>query len=553
MVTFLEFSAVANQIKASSSKNQKVSILARFLSKLDSYELPIVCRYFSGYLFPKWTEKEVFAGYSILWGIVSELCGLGGHKLGEIYRKHGDLGDVAEEALGKKVIQPLFKRQLAILDLCKVFEDMSKLGGKGSLEARRQVLQGLYLDCSPIEAKYLTKLLLGEMRIGLVEGLVEESIAKVFEKSLEAVRTANLVLGDIGETAILAARNELGKATLRVFRPTNFMLAETMETAQDISRYYSKEVYAEFKYDGIRAQVHKNNSTVKIYSRRLEDISWSFPDLVYEIRKIPNSLVLDGEIFPFKEDRPLSFQELQRRIRKKVPTSEVMREVPVIYKPFDILFLDGIVLIEKPLAERRRLLKNLKLPEVIQLSETKTVSNAGEIRRAFEESKNLGYEGLVIKDPSSPYWPGRRGKHWIKLKKELDTLDVVIIAAEFGHGKRAGTISDYTFAVKDDDDLRIIGKAYSGLSDQEIDYMTERIKSLVVEDYGHRMLVKPEIVLEIAFDAIQKSERHDSGYALRFPRIKRLRLDKNLDEIDTLQRVREIYEMQRNRITENSA
>ena len=545
MTSFLEFARVAGNIRATSSKNEKVSILSGFLAQLNEEELPLVCRYFSGYLFPRWTEKEVFAGYSLLWNMVAELCSMNPRDLGEVYRKYGDLGDVAEEVLEKKVVQPLFKRQLSVTNVQQTFDNMSKMAGKGSQEGRRRTLKGLFLDCSPAEAKYLTKLLLGEMRIGLVEGLVEESVAKVFGKSLEEVRTANLTLGDIGETATLAMKNELYKATLQIFRPTTFMLAETMETAADIAQYYQKKVYAEFKYDGIRAQVHKADAKVRVYSRRLEDISWSFPDLVQAILKIPNTIVLDGEILPFKDNNPLPFQELQRRIRKKSPTKEIMEELPVVYKCFDILYLDGKVLIEKSLLQRRRFLRNLKLPDKIQLSRTATVSSAETLQKVFEASKKLGYEGLVVKDPTSPYWPGRRGKYWVKLKKELDTLDVVIVAAEFGHGKRAGTISDYTFAVRDNAEFRVVGKAYSGLSDEEINYMTERVKALLVQDFGYRMLVKPEIILEVAFDAIQKSDRHDSGYALRFPRIKRIRLDKNVDEIDILQRVQAIYEMQK--------
>jgi len=545
MTSFLEFARVAGNIRATSSKNEKVSILSGFLAQLNEEELPLVCRYFSGYLFPRWTEKEVFAGYSLLWNMVAELCSMNPRDLGEVYRKYGDLGDVAEEVLEKKVVQPLFKRQLSVTNVQQTFDNMSKMAGKGSQEGRRQTLKGLFLDCSPAEAKYLTKLLLGEMRIGLVEGLVEESVAKVFGKSLEEVRTANLTLGDIGETATLAMKNELYKATLQIFRPTTFMLAETMGTAADVAQYYQKKVYAEFKYDGIRAQVHKADAKVRVYSRRLEDISWSFPDLVQAILKIPNTIVLDGEILPFKDNNPLPFQELQRRIRKKSPTKEIMEELPVVYKCFDILYLDGKVLIEKSLLQRRRFLRNLKLPDKIQLSRTATVSSAETLQKVFEASKKLGYEGLVVKDPTSPYWPGRRGKYWVKLKKELDTLDVVIVAAEFGHGKRAGTISDYTFAVRDNAEFRVVGKAYSGLSDEEINYMTERVKALLVQDFGYRMLVKPEIILEVAFDAIQKSDRHDSGYALRFPRIKRIRLDKNVDEIDILQRVQAIYEMQK--------
>jgi DNA ligase-1 len=325
------------------------------------------------------------------------------------------------------------------------------------------------------------------------------------------------------------------------------MLADTMPSANDIEKYYKKELYAEFKYDGIRVQVHKLGDKLAIYSRKLEEITNEFPEILEGLKKIHHDLILDGEIVPFKDDVPLPFHELQRRLRRKDLDSNILNEVPVALFVYDLLYLDGSILLNEPLSKRRRILESLEFDNPIKISYMKKVKNADEIEELFNLSKKIGHEGLVLKDPSSYYTPGKRGKRWVKLKKELDTLDVVIVAAEYGHGKRAGLYSDYTFAVKDDDKLRVIGKAYSGLTDDEILEMTDRLRNLALEDNGSMIIVKPEIVLEVAFDSIQKSNRHDSGYALRFPRIKKVRYDKGPMDIDTLDKVKEIYRILHNR------
>jgi DNA ligase-1 len=228
-----------------------------------------------------------------------------------------------------------------------------------------------------------------------------------------------------------------------------------------------------------------------------------------------------------------------------------MLEIPVIYVPYDILYFNDRSVIDKPLVERKRILSQIPFEKPIVEFGYRFVSTAEDISSTFEESKRIGHEGLVVKKPESLYYPGRRGRHWVKLKTELDTIDAVIVAAEYGHGKRAGTLSDYTFAVKDEnpsnnDDilLKTIGKAYSGLTDREIDLMTQKLRSITIKDEGYVLQVKPEIVIEVAFDSIQKSARHNSGFALRFPRIKYIRSDKSMNDIDTMEKVRQIYEHQ---------
>jgi DNA ligase 1 len=336
-----------------------------------------------------------------------------------------------------------------------------------------------------------------------------------------------------------------------------------MFSAEQIIGYYQKTLICEFKYDGIRAQMHKFGQQIRLFSRKLSDVTNAFPELANAATDVkllsPSTsasslyldFILDGEVMAYQNGKPLHFQELQKRLHKKNLTEQIIAEIPLVYVVYDIMYFNGENLIRKPIKERKEILSNISFREPIINSIYRLVNSEEEIVAMFEKSRDIGHEGLVLKDPDSHYHPGKRGKYWVKLKKELDTIDAVIVIAEYGHGKRAGVLSDYTFAVREDDDntnstskLRTIGKAYSGLTDNEILEMTKRLKSIMIKDEGIRIIVKPEIVLEIAFDSIQKSNRHDSGFALRFPRIKNIREDKNFSDIDSLKKVKQIYEKQ---------
>jgi DNA ligase-1 len=369
-----------------------------------------------------------------------------------------------------------------------------------------------------------------------------------------------LVSGDISQLVLLAKRDLLHTALIKPLAPISYMLADVMFTAEDIISYYQKPLICEFKYDGIRAQMHKFGQQTRLFSRKLSDVTNAFPELAnaaVDVKLLSSTstslsdidFILDGEVIAFQNGKPLHFQELQKRLRKKNLTEQIMAEIPLVYVVYDIMYFNGENLIRKSIKERKEILSNIYFKEPIINSIYKLVNSEEEIIAMFEKSRDIGHEGLVLKDPDSQYHPGKRGRYWVKLKKELDTIDAVVVIAEYGHGKRAGMLSDYTFAVRDDDNnsinkLRTIGKAYSGLTDDEILEMTKRLKSIMIKDEGIRIIVKPEIVLEIAFDSIQKSNRHDSGFALRFPRIKNIREDKNVSDTDSLQRVKQIYEKQ---------
>ncbi|HSP06405.1 MAG TPA: ATP-dependent DNA ligase [Acidobacteriota bacterium] len=389
----------------------------------------------------------------------------------------------------------------------------------------------------------MLKILLGGMRIGLQESLVESAVAKTFGVSLPDVQRANMMLGDLGECALLARRGRLAEARMRLMHPLKPMLASPEEDTSKILEYMDGRAFAEDKYDGIRAHIHKDGAEIRIFSRDLDDITGSFPDVLRSLTAVPGSFLLDGEIVPFRDGRILTFGELQVRLGRKELAEEILNAVPCRYFAFDVLYANGDLLFSRPLRERKAVLESLyrSSPNAFSTSELRVVETAEQIEAAFQASRDRNNEGLVIKHPESEYTPGKRGKAWLKLKRALVTLDVVVVRAEYGHGKRRGLLSDYTFAVKQDDRLLTIGKAYSGITDQELERLSEHFHRTSLGRHGHYHDVVPDIVLEVAFDRINRSNRHTSGFALRFPRIKQIRWNKKPEEIDTLETVESLY------------
>src|ERR687890_386947 len=557
---FSYFVEICENIRSTNSKNAKVSILSEYLAGLNEDSLPIAVLFLSGRIFPRGSKLNVNVGFSTIMQSLSEIAMLDAGEIQQIYLAHGDIGALSEYAVSKKHMISLFQQQQ--LTLSFVYNQLKKIAdtvAPGAGKNKTKILTGLLINILPLEAKYLIKIINGEMRIGLVEGLVEIAIAKAFNQNIQVIREAMLVVGDIAQVSILAKRNTLDKAIIKPLTPLSFMLADVMFTAEEIIKYYQEPLICEYKYDGIRVQMHKFGQEIRMFSRKLADITNAFPELADSAlaaaatitTSSPSSsnidFILDGEILAFRNNKPLHFQELQKRLRKKTVTGQIMGEIPVIYTVYDIMYFNGEAIIKKPLNERKEILSHISFKQPIINSSYKILNSEQEIISMFGVSRDIGHEGLILKEPDSHYHPGKRGRYWVKLKKELDTIDAVILIAEYGHGKRAGTLSDYTFAVRDEKNnnkLRIIGKAYSGLTDEEIDDMTSKLKSLMVKDEAYKIIVKPEIVLEIAFDSIQKSDRHDSSFALRFPRIKNIRNDKTVADIDTLEKVEQIYKKQ---------
>jgi DNA ligase-1 len=558
------------RIAGTTKKLEKIAIVADYLKARTPEEAAVSAVFLSGRAFPLWEETTLQVGGALLWRTVAGVSGKSEAELTAAYRRHGDLGAVTGDVL------PPAGRSLNVLEVQERFRQIAVARGPA---AKGVMVRELLSLSEPLEAKYIVKIMTGDLRIGLKESLVEEAIAKAYGATLAEVQRGNMLLGDIGETLKFALAGKLGEAKMRLFHPLGFMLASPAESAEEALSYF-EEAAVEDKYDGIRAQVHCAGGEVRIFSRTRDDITESFPELPGVLAGLPEDVILDGEIVAWsylaaesnEAGRALPFSALQQRLGRKKVSDEMMRQVPVAYLVFDVLYARGELLLDRPWRERAEILDQLlsstrtsaarhpphsqgqlTFDDGEQLVNAKVIrapvfraSSAQDLDALFEAAQARGNEGLMIKDIGSVYAPGRRGKSWLKLKRELATLDVVVTAVEYGHGKRIGVLSDYTFAVRDGERLVNIGKAYSGLTDAEIAEMTKWFLEHKVEDQGFRLIVEPKIVLEVAFNNMMRSERHNSGFALRFPRIVRIRHDKLPEEADTIERVREIYEKQKN-------
>jgi ATP-dependent DNA ligase I len=540
-VSFASFAQLGDRIARTASKLRKIEFLSDYLRRLDSASLPVAAVFLSGRAFPQSDRRVLQTGWAVIKRALLAVSGIGEVRLREISRAHADAGKVAYEAL-------LQRTKPEPATLLQIQEFYSLLSAARGPQQKTELLQNRLATLTPIEASTLIKILTGDLRIGLKESLVEDAIARAFNVPAEEVREANMFLGDSGEVASLAQSGGLATAGIRVFRPIKCMLASPEPSAEAIwDRIGTSGLscWIEDKYDGIRAQVHVADSRVGVYTRDLRDVTGQFADLVRSARALTeHRAIFDGEILAFSEGKKLTFFDLQKRLGRKTEDDLFLgaSDVPVIFRAFDLLWLDGETLLRTPLRKRREMLESIPLPSGLEVAPKYPFANATDLEAAFHAARRRGNEGLIIKDAASHYTPGRRGLAWLKLKQELATLDVVVVAAEQGHGKRSQVLSDYTFAVRDDGTgaLLTIGKAYSGLTDLEIEELTEHFTATTLVNHGRYREVRPEIVLEIAFDSIQPSNRHESGLAMRFPRIKAIRRDKTVADIDSLSYARSL-------------
>ncbi|HEY6805213.1 MAG TPA: ATP-dependent DNA ligase [Pyrinomonadaceae bacterium] len=539
--TFQDFAETAEAISGTTKKLEKAAILGAYLKTLSDPDLSRAARYFAGHQFAQADSRTTNVGGSIISSALSEATGFSPEDLYPRYVRLGDPGDLAEE-----IIKETGRSTQPTITLVETESLIARLSETKGIRNKTALLTTVLAHATPLEGKYLIKLLAGDLRIGLREGLVEDAVARAFEQSLADVAYANMLLGDIGEAAVRARAADLREVGMRLFHPIKFMLATPAADLSDIARTMPEEFLVEDKFDGIRAQAHVKDGRVAIYSRTMDEITHRFPELVEPLKSLPTEVIIDGEIVPANAEGILPFSELQKRLGRKSVGSQLLLAVPVILVAYDLLYANGEVLIDEPLAQRRTILKEL-VPESgpVKMSEGKLFADIALLDNEFEAARSRGNEGLMIKSPASVYKPGRRGRDWLKLKRAIATLDVVVTAVEVGHGKRRNLLSDYTFAVRrssEDEELLNIGKAYSGLTDRELTELTEWFKEHTLQEFAHGRvrIVEPTIVIEVTFDLIQPSKRHKSGYALRFPRIVRLRPDKSVAEIDTLETVKKL-------------
>jgi len=600
--SFLEFAQISEELTLTSRKLEKRDLIAAWLRQLSPEDAALAALYFAGQPFAQTDRRALNLGGSLLSKAVLQLTAASPQALHQSYLRHGDLGSAAMELwAARDEVAPT-------LTLSEVERSLTEIAAARGTQAKLHPLLSLLSRATPLQVKYLIKLALGDMRTGVRESLIEDAIAAAYSADPAEVRRAGMLLGDLREVVTMAAAGNLQQARMRLFHPLGFMLASPVASVDEAVARFATELaeeqaepsgdepvnplveplesaelslaLIEDKYDGIRCQLHcgdaANPERVALFSRSREDLTESFPDLASAFAVIHTPVILDGEILAWDpaQLRAKPFSALQQRIGRKRVTRDIQMDNPVVFMAFDLLYAEGKLLLPEPLSRRRSMLESLveqwqrqtiagprdgKIPEQaglfsdaadegaiprLMLSPSIRLESPEQLDRAYTEARSRGNEGVMIKSRNSIYQPGRRGLAWLKLKRELATLDVVVTAAEFGHGKRAGVLSDYTFAVRDGAQLRNVGKAYSGLTDAEIDALTGFFHEHTVEDFGRVRSVEPLIVLEVAFNNIMRSERHDSGFALRFPRILRIRDDKPVAEIDTLARVEEIYNSQ---------
>lgn len=542
--SFSQWASVCAQTADQSSRLQKTALLAAYLRALkDDHDLLWAARFCSGLTSdPAGGEAPLNTGWALMKRALQELSLIPEAEYRAISRSQADLGRTAYLVLQRARLEP------AACTLGDIADLLNALRHAAGQMPRLKLLRERLSHLSARDGSWLIRLMTGELRMGSKEGLIEEAVAEAFAQDANAVREAAMLSGDIGRAAVLARAGKLHEARPQAFVPIKVMLASPEESAEDLWKRLTENtadqecvapnVWLEDKYDGIRAQVHRCGARAEIFTRDLKPIGTQFPEIIRAATQgLTEDVIFDGEIIAYAENKKLSFFDLQKRLgRRDQADLFLASDISVRYVIFDLLWRDGVSLLEMPLAERRVRLEELALPQDMALIEVQRAASVEAIEAAFLAARRRNNEGLIAKDPASLYTPGRRGKSWLKLKKAFSTLDVVVVKAEQGHGKRSHVLSDYTFAVRDETSgsLLIIGKAYSGLTDVEIEELTEHFTRNTLDQRGHVRTVVPDTVLEIAFDSIQASKRHNSGLALRFPRIKAIRKDKTPQEIDTL-------------------
>lgn len=544
---FADYASLCDAVAATTKRNEKIRLVAAYLRGVPDAALPAAAAFSSGDATPPGAPSLRLGGRLAI-DAARSVFGFDDAALRGAYERHGDLGSALADLAGEARRPSLFRTPLTVARVAASFREIAAATGGGANRKRTALFADLLADASAPETRYLVKLATGDMRIGLKLALTVEALAAAYGAGAADVRRALMAIGDIGAVAGLAPAGRLEKAGVAYGKPIGFMLASPVRFGGEYKEIEPGDYLLEDKFDGIRIQAHCDDGAVRLFSRRLNDVSRSYPEIVGSLGApgVPHA-ILDGELLAFKDGRALPFQHLQGRLQRKNVDAAHIEGVPLALVVFDILAAGDELLFDRPLGERRARLEAWveSLPaatrEHVLLAVATFAAIGGDVKArsallepAFDAARARGNEGLMIKALASAYAPGRRGRLWFKLKKELATLDCVVVAVEYGHGKRNDVLSDYTFAVRDGDKLVTIGKAYSGLTDAEIAEMTRWFLDHTIIDEGRRLVVEPKVVVEIAFDIIQRSALHESGLAMRFPRVVRLRPDKGPGQASTL-------------------
>ncbi|MFX0016576.1 MAG: ATP-dependent DNA ligase [Promethearchaeota archaeon] len=556
---FKAFCKIMEEIDSTSKKNEKVTIFASFLTTLSNSELPLICYYATGQPFSKISEKKIQFGWSSFMSVVHQLTSRTPDDLRRFYRRNSDFGSLIEYAIlhRKPQSQPLesyfSQTELKTLTIQGINKHLTKIAsyqGKGSQKAKKTQLLHLLRNASPLEAKYIARIITSDTRTGFRGGLLLDAIAQAFERVNEQVRYAYMVLSDFGDVAQAAKDQSIDLLSLKpqIFHPLRSMLASKIESAEEALSSYNSLV-CEPKIDGFRAQLHISKRECKLYSRNLEEVTHAFPEIIdsltMDLKMQLAPSILDGEVVALVDGKPVFFQDLSTRILRKKDIQISVESTPCYYYIFDILVYQGTSLLNIPLMKRKEILDtSFSDFKNIRKIKFQTLTDIEQIQIQLQEAIQNGSEGLMLKDPTSEYQAGKRGKGWLKLKVTLPTLDLAIVGAEWGHGRRTGWLSNYHLAARGANEFQVIGKTFKGLTDLEFTQLTEQLKDLELSKEPYGISVQPKIVVEVEFDNIQESSKYPSGVALRFARIKRIRKDKDIDEVDSIETVKQLFQDQ---------
>ena len=538
---FLEFSHICESLEGTSGRLDMTAIVQEALPALDEEDTPLFIRYLMGRTFPDWSQEKIGIGPNSVYDAVAYVAGRNRRAVVSAVNRSGDPGRAVEELLAKKEQMSFFSESLTLADIGRDFMLLATTGGNKSQKEKDRVLRRLFANASPLEGRYLARLLLGELRIGIGEGTMRDAIAGACGVNPAAVEHAYQAANDLGEVALVARKGEdaLYAVHIEPFRPVKMMLAKQGTITEMLSE--AGTLAAEYKYDGTRFQFHKSGGICRMYSRRLEEVTHAIPDVVEMLDSAtPHDIILDGEVIAVRDGRPLPFQYVLRRFRRKHDVASHIEEITLKPNLFDILWVNGETLIDLPFTERRKRLEE-------SVSETyiapQLVSgDEKEIDALYRNALDDGHEGIMIKDPRAPYTPGVRGKLWVKIKPAVDTIDLVVTGAEWGEGKRAHIFGSFLLSCLGDDGSFIpLSKVATGFSDEALQEMYAMLSDLVLSEEGKMVHVEPQIVVEVGYAEIQKSPNYIGGFALRFPRFIRLRDDKSPEEIESLRMIEERF------------
>ena len=550
---FKSLAELLEKVEATKKRLQTVSMTAEFLKSLEPEELEPAVSMILGRAFPKWSQKTLEVSWATLGAILRRLTNADWNVFIEGFRNTGDIGSAVKAIFEKAIVKrqtQLLHTQLTIIEVRHSLEAIAATTGSGAKEKKERLVEALFSQATPTEAKYLVKIITGEMRTGFHEGLMEQAVAKAFDVPLATVQKGSVATGDIGEVAAAAktgGTEALSKISFQMFRPVKLMLAQVADNVDEALKAHGGKTAFEYKYDGARVQIHKFRGEVRVFSRNLTDATQSLPEITESVKRNikANEIILEGEVVAVDTSGyPIPFQHLMRRFKRVHEIVDTAEKIPLKLYLFDILYLNGENLIALPFTKRRKILA--ENAGTIPLTKQILTNKKATANEFLQEAINAGQEGLMAKKLDSPYTPGTRGKRWFKIKTVLEPLDLVITAAEYGYGRRHSWLSDYYLAARDAEtgEFLDLGKTFKGLTDDEIIEMTKRLKEIAVKEDRWRVIVQPKIVVEVAYNEIQKSPTYKSQMALRFARITRIRDDKNPEDADTIQRVREIYEKQ---------